>query len=80
MKLGVMNINELGDLVNLVNVNNELINEKIRKLARSNRRLKTFAVISSLYILGVNSLRQEQAKKIIALENDIKELKETKGE
>ena len=80
MKLGVMNINELGDLVNLVNVNNELINDKIRKLARSNRRLKAFAVISSLYILGVNSLRQEQAKKIIALENDIKELKESKGE
>lgn len=80
MKLGVMNINDLGDLVNLVNANNEMVNDKIKKLLKYNRRLKVFAICSSLYLLGLNSYRNEQDKKIAALENDIKELKELKGE
>ena len=80
MKLGVMNITELGDLVKLVNANNDLINESLKALTKSNRRLKAFAFIASLYVLGLNDLRKEQAKKIAALEQDIKELKELKGE
>lgn len=80
MKLGVMNITELGDLVKLVNANNDLINESLKALTKSNRRLKAFALVASLYVLGLNDLRKEQAKKIAALEQDIKELKELKGE
>lgn len=56
------------------------INMALRKQAKFNRAVTTFALVTAVYAITVELYSLEQNKKIEKLSNEIKELKREKGE
>ena len=58
----------------------EVTSKKFDKQSKFNKRCVGFCIVSSMYITVHELMMRAQNKKIQELENEIKELRQTKGE
>ncbi len=79
MKTKLMPINNLGDLTHLVNVNMDLVEHWVKKLRKSNRRLKALAVVGVAYAAWSEYQRRTQEEEIYRLTLKVDKL-EREGE
>ncbi len=73
-------VSSFGDLVDVVNHNFDTFNRSLKKLAKSNRRLKVLCVIAVGYAIANAIEYRKQEEQVYQLSVRVKKLEQNEGE
>ena len=79
-KKNIVPINSMGDLVDLINHNSNVLDRRTKKLAKGNRNLKVLCIMAIGYAIytGIQCLKQEE--QIYQLSVKMNKLEQSEGE
>lgn len=74
------NINSMGDLVDLINHNSNVLDRRTRKLAKGNRNLKILCLMTIGYAIYTGIQCRKQEEQIYQLSVKMNKLEQSEGE
>ena len=79
-KKNIVPINSMGDLVDLINHNSNVLDRRTRKLAKGNRNLKVLCLMASGYAIYTGIQFRKQEEQIYQLSVKMNKLEQSEGE
>lgn len=79
-KKNIVPINSMGDLVDLINHNSNVLDRRTRKLAKGNRNLKVLCLMAIGYAIYTGIQCRKQAEQIYQLSVKMNKLEQSEGE
>lgn len=79
-KKNIVPINSMGDLVDLINHNSNVLDRRTRKLAKGNRNLKVLCLMAIGYAIYTGIQCRKQEEQIYQLSVKMNKLEQSEGE
>lgn len=79
-KKSIVPINSMGDLVDLINHNSNVLDRRTRKLAKGNRNLKVLCLMAIGYTIYTGIQCRKQEEQIYQLSVKMNKLEQSEGE
>ena len=79
-KKNIVPINSMGDLVDLINHNSNVLDRRTRKLAKGNRNLKVLCIMAIGYAIYTGIQCRKQEEQIYQLSVKMNKLEQSEGE
>ena len=79
-KKNIVPINSMGDLVDLINHNSNVLDRRTKKLAKGNRNLKVLCIMAIGYAIYTGIQCRKQAEQIYQLSVKMNKLEQSEGE
>ena len=79
-KKNIVPINSMGDLVDLINHNSNVLDRRTRKLAKGNRNLKVLCLMAIGYTIYTGIQCRKQEEQIYQLSVKMNKLEQSEGE
>lgn len=79
-KKNIVPINSIGDLVDLINHNSNVLDRRTRKLAKGNRNLKVLCLMAIGYAIYTGIQCRKQEEQIYQLSVKMNKLEQSEGE
>jgi hypothetical protein len=79
-KKNIVPINSMGDLVDLINHNSNVLDRRTRKLAKGNRNLKVLCLMAIGYAIYTGIQFRKQEEQIYQLSVKMNKLEQSEGE
>lgn len=79
-KKSIVPINSMGDLVDLINHNSNVLDRRTRKLAKGNRNLKVLCLMAIGYAIYTGIQCRKQEEQIYQLSVKMNKLEQSEGE
>ena len=79
-KKNIVPINSMGDLVDLINHNSNVLDRRTRKLAQGNRNLKVLCLMAIGYAIYTGIQCRKQEEQIYQLSVKMNKLEQSEGE
>lgn len=79
-KKNIVPINSMGDLVDLINYNSNVLDRRTKKLAKGNRNLKVLCLMAIGYAIYTGIQCRKQEEQIYQLSVKMNKLEQSEGE
>lgn len=79
-KKNIVPINSMGDLVDLINHNSNVLDRRTKKLAKGNRNLKVLCIMAIGYAIYTGIQCRKQEEQIYQLSVKMNKLEQSEGE
>lgn len=79
-KKDIVPINSMGDLVDLINHNSNVLDRRTKKLAKGNRNLKVLCIMAIGYAIYTGIQCRKQEEQIYQLSVKMNKLEQSEGE
>ena len=79
-KKNIVPINSMGDLVELINHNSNVLDRRTKKLAKGNRNLKVLCIMAIGYAIYTGIQCRKQEEQIYQLSVKMNKLEQSEGE